>query len=68
MLTAGYVFLSVGAALSCYFAFAWLGTERRRSVILSLLRTVRLSKHGCENERYYQPAVFSSIYSHCSGA
>ena len=49
MLIAGYGFLSVGAAVSCYFAFAWLGTETRRSVVISLLAGILCGLSACLN-------------------
>lgn len=49
MLIARYGFLSVGAAVSCYFAFVWLGTERRRSVALSLLPGIACGLSACLN-------------------
>ena len=62
MLTAGYVFLSVGAALSCYFAFAWLGTERRRSVILSLLAGVFCGLSACLNMDVRMSGIISLLF------
>lgn len=49
MLIARYGFLSVGAVLSCYFAFEWLGMERRRSVALSLIAGVICGLPVCMN-------------------
>ncbi len=49
MLIAGYGFLSVGAALSCYFAFEWLGMERRRGMVLSLIAGVICGLSVCLN-------------------
>lgn len=49
MLIAGYSFLGVGAAVSCYCAFEWLGTERRRSVALSLIAGMICGLSFCLN-------------------
>ncbi len=49
MLIAGYGFLGVGAAVSCYFAFVWLGTERRRSVVISFLAGLLSGLSACLN-------------------
>ena len=49
MLIAGYGFLSVGAAVSCYFAFAWQGTERKRGMVISLLAGVLCGLSACLN-------------------
>ena len=40
MLIAGYVFLGVGAAVSCFTAFRWIGTDKRRSLAFSLIAGV----------------------------
>lgn len=49
MLIAGYIFLSVGAAISCFFAFLWLGMQRRRGAVLSLLAGVICGLSACLN-------------------
>lgn len=49
MWIAGFGFLSAGAVISCYFAFEWLGMERRRSVVLSLLAGVVCALSACLN-------------------
>ena len=49
MVIAGYGFLSAGAVVSCYFAFEWLGMERRRSVAFSFLAGVVCALSACLN-------------------
>ena len=49
MLIAGYVFLGVGAAVSCFTAFRWIGTDKRRSLAFSLIAGVACGLSSCLN-------------------
>lgn len=44
-----YSFLGVGAAGACFLAFWWLGTERRRSMALSLVAGIICGLSTCLN-------------------
>ena len=49
MLIAGYVFLGAGAAVSCFTAFRWIGTDKRRSLAFSLIAGVACGLSSCLN-------------------
>ena len=44
-----YVFLGVGAVISCFLAFGWLGTPRRRCIALSLIAGIICGISVCLN-------------------
>lgn len=62
MLIAGYVFLGVEAAVSCYTAFQWLGIERRRSLVLSLIAGIGCSLSSCFNLSMRMSSILCFVF------